>query len=201
RRCVPEATKARPGPPPAPPRSNRRTTRARPPPAPRSIASPAERPTVGQVPAAPHPSWGPRESHRGLRGPPPGPGPAADRSAACGAPPSASRPRAGSHSRVRCSPGPEPRNPAQRALASRPRRVRASGASRGYHSRPSALMYPQIFGKYMLQGELASGGMARVFVATLRGAGGFEKRLAVKQIRPELARDPHFVEHFIQEAK
>lgn len=62
-------------------------------------------------------------------------------------------------------------------------------------------MYPQIFGKYMLQGELASGGMARVFVATLRGAGGFEKRLAVKQIRPELARDPHFVEHFIQEAK
>jgi hypothetical protein len=38
-------------------------------------------------------------------------------------------------------------------------------------------MFPQIFGKYVLERELASGGMARVFLATLRGAGGFEKRL------------------------
>ena len=48
-------------------------------------------------------------------------------------------------------------------------------------------MYPQIFGKYVLEGELARGGMARLMLATLRGAGGFEKKLVVKQIR-ELGR-------------
>lgn len=62
-------------------------------------------------------------------------------------------------------------------------------------------MFPQIFGKYMLEREIASGGMARVYLATLRGAGGFEKRLVVKQIRPELASDAGFVERFVKEAK
>jgi serine/threonine-protein kinase len=62
-------------------------------------------------------------------------------------------------------------------------------------------MFPQIFGKYVLERELASGGMARVFLATLRGAGGFEKRLCVKQIRPELASDQCFIERFVAEAQ
>ncbi len=62
-------------------------------------------------------------------------------------------------------------------------------------------MFPQIFGKYVLQREIAAGGMARVYVATLRGAGGFEKRLVVKQIRPELASDQAFVDRFVEEAK
>ncbi|HEU5074894.1 MAG TPA: protein kinase [Polyangiaceae bacterium] len=62
-------------------------------------------------------------------------------------------------------------------------------------------MFPQIFGKYMLEREIAAGGMARVYLATLRGAGGFEKRLVVKQIRPELASDQGFVERFVKEAK
>ena len=62
-------------------------------------------------------------------------------------------------------------------------------------------MFPQIFGKYVLERELASGGMARVFLATLRGAGGFEKRLVVKQIRPELASDQSFTQRFVAEAK
>ncbi len=53
----------------------------------------------------------------------------------------------------------------------------------------------------MLERELAAGGMARVYLAKLRGAGGFEKRLVVKQIRPELASDPGFVERFVKEAK
>jgi serine/threonine-protein kinase len=43
--------------------------------------------------------------------------------------------------------------------------------------------------------------MARVFLATLRGAEGFEKRLVVKQIRPELAADEAFVQRFVGEAK
>ncbi len=62
-------------------------------------------------------------------------------------------------------------------------------------------MFPQIFGKYVLDREIASGGMARVFLATLRGAGGFEKRLVVKQIRPELASDQSFIGRFVAEAK
>src|SRR5271170_1708648 len=62
-------------------------------------------------------------------------------------------------------------------------------------------MYPQVFGKYVLERELARGGMARVTLATLRGAGGFEKKLVVKQIRDELACDDEFVKRFVEEAK
>ncbi|HEX7669738.1 MAG TPA: protein kinase [Polyangiaceae bacterium] len=64
-----------------------------------------------------------------------------------------------------------------------------------------ASVFPQIFGKYVLEREIASGGMAVVYLATLRGAGGFEKRLVVKQIRAELASDAAFVERFVTEAK
>jgi eukaryotic-like serine/threonine-protein kinase len=62
-------------------------------------------------------------------------------------------------------------------------------------------MFPRPFGKYMLERELARGGMARVLLATLRGTDGFEKKLVVKQIRDELAGDPAFVERFVTEAK
>ncbi len=40
-----------------------------------------------------------------------------------------------------------------------------------------------------------------MLLATLRGAGGFEKRLVVKQIRDELAYDQQFVRRFVEEAK
>ncbi|HJL06779.1 MAG TPA: protein kinase [Polyangiaceae bacterium LLY-WYZ-15_(1-7)] len=56
------------------------------------------------------------------------------------------------------------------------------------------------FGSYLLDELIAEGGMARVYRARLRGVGGFEKPLVVKQVRPELARDPRFVEMFVQEA-
>jgi len=62
-------------------------------------------------------------------------------------------------------------------------------------------LFPQIFGKYVLERSIAVGGMARVFLATLRGAGGFEKKLVVKQIRAELATDEAFVRRFVAEAK
>jgi serine/threonine-protein kinase len=65
----------------------------------------------------------------------------------------------------------------------------------------AGLVYPQVFGKYVLERELSRGGMARVVLATLRGAGGFEKRLVVKQIRDELAYDSQFVRRFVEEAK
>lgn len=57
------------------------------------------------------------------------------------------------------------------------------------------------FGKYLLDDEIARGGMSRVYSARLRGVGGFEKRLVVKQVLPELARDPRFVSMFVHEAK
>jgi serine/threonine-protein kinase len=62
-------------------------------------------------------------------------------------------------------------------------------------------MYPQVFGKYVLERELARGGMARVVLATLRGADGFEKKLVVKQVRDDLACDEEFVRRFVEEAK
>lgn len=62
-------------------------------------------------------------------------------------------------------------------------------------------LYPQVFGKYILERELSRGGMARVILATLRGAGGFEKKLVVKQIRDELAFDHVFIHRFVEEAK
>lgn len=56
------------------------------------------------------------------------------------------------------------------------------------------------FGKYLLDAEIARGGMARVFRARLRGLGGFEKILVVKQILPELGQDPRFIDMFVREA-
>src|SRR5262249_51143703 len=69
-----------------------------------------------------------------------------------------------------------------------------------YNDRRDTL-YPQIFGKYVLERPIAVGGMARVFLATLRGASGFGKKLVVKQIRAELANDEGFVRRFVDEAK
>lgn len=68
-------------------------------------------------------------------------------------------------------------------------------------SAPPAATGPEPFGKYLLDREIARGGMARVHLARLRGLGGFEKRLVVKQILPQLARDPRFVSMFVEEAK
>jgi eukaryotic-like serine/threonine-protein kinase len=67
-------------------------------------------------------------------------------------------------------------------------------------SEHSEALEPIAFGKYLLDEELARGGMSRVFRARLRGPGGFEKHLVVKQILPELAADPEFVKLFVKEA-
>jgi serine/threonine-protein kinase len=83
----------------------------------------------------------------------------------------------------------------------RPAIARSGGASFSGTLATGAVLFPQIFGKYVLERPLAVGGMARVFLATLRGAGGFEKKLVVKQIRAELATDDAFVRRFVAEAK
>ncbi len=59
----------------------------------------------------------------------------------------------------------------------------------------------QRFGRYQLRFEIATGGMASVFLATIRGAAGFEKLVALKRIHPHLAKKPQFVEMFLDEAR
>ncbi len=62
-------------------------------------------------------------------------------------------------------------------------------------------MLHQSLGPYRIERRLAAGGMAEVFVACRLGPHGFEKRLALKRILPQHARDPEFVGMFIDEAR
>src|SRR5262252_2427869 len=57
------------------------------------------------------------------------------------------------------------------------------------------------FGKYTLVAKLATGGMAEIFLARLQGVGGFEKLVCIKRILPHLAKDHHFVQMFLDEAR
>ena len=57
------------------------------------------------------------------------------------------------------------------------------------------------FGRYEALFRIASGGMAEVFAARVRGEGGFEKLVAVKRMLPHLAEDPQFVRMFLDEAR
>jgi eukaryotic-like serine/threonine-protein kinase len=56
------------------------------------------------------------------------------------------------------------------------------------------------FGPYVLVRRIAVGGMAEVYLARLNGPRGFEKPVVVKQILPQLARDPELLQMFIDEA-
>jgi serine/threonine protein kinase len=62
-------------------------------------------------------------------------------------------------------------------------------------------MLHQTLGPYRIERRLAAGGMAEVFVARRLGPHGFEKRVALKRILPQHARDPEFVGMFIDEAR
>jgi len=55
--------------------------------------------------------------------------------------------------------------------------------------------------RYELLCPIASGGMAAVWLARLRGKRGFEKLFAIKTIRTELVEDPRFQEMFLDEAR
>ncbi len=58
-----------------------------------------------------------------------------------------------------------------------------------------------LFGKYRLVQEIASGGMGSVHEAIYCPEGGFERRVAVKRIHPHLAAQAHFVSAFRGEAR
>src|ERR1700729_2446063 len=55
--------------------------------------------------------------------------------------------------------------------------------------------------RYELLCPIASGGMAAVWLARLRGKRGFEKLYAIKVIRTELVDDARFQEMFLDEAR
>jgi eukaryotic-like serine/threonine-protein kinase len=55
--------------------------------------------------------------------------------------------------------------------------------------------------RYELIGEIATGGMATVFLARRSGAGGFQRFVAIKRLHPHLQGEPEFVEMFLDEAR
>ncbi|NUP10224.1 MAG: protein kinase [Polyangiaceae bacterium] len=73
-----------------------------------------------------------------------------------------------------------------------------SATLQGPALRPKA---PLIIGRYALYDELASGGMASVFLARLLGPVGFSRTVAIKRMHPQFAKEPEFVSMFIDEAR
>lgn len=59
----------------------------------------------------------------------------------------------------------------------------------------------QHIGRYELVAELATGGMATVYLARLSGVGGFQRFVAVKRLHPHLASEEGFVQMFLDEAR
>ena len=60
---------------------------------------------------------------------------------------------------------------------------------------------PQIVGRYVLYGAIASGGMATVHFGRLVGAAGFARPVAIKRLHAPFAHDPEFVKMFLDEAR
>jgi serine/threonine protein kinase len=61
--------------------------------------------------------------------------------------------------------------------------------------------FPERIGRYEIVAELASGGMAEILLARLVGPNGFERPVVIKRILPHLAREPSFVDMFLDEAR
>jgi serine/threonine-protein kinase len=57
------------------------------------------------------------------------------------------------------------------------------------------------FGRYETIQPLATGGMATVYLGRAVGAGGFERRVAIKVMHDHIADDPDFVAMFLDEAR
>lgn len=60
---------------------------------------------------------------------------------------------------------------------------------------------PVSFGRYLLKGRLATGGMAEIFKAELVGVEGFSKTFAIKRILPFWSQRQEFVTMLVDEAK
>ncbi|MEM9072756.1 MAG: serine/threonine-protein kinase [Myxococcota bacterium] len=60
---------------------------------------------------------------------------------------------------------------------------------------------PTTIGRYEVLALLATGGMAEVFLARLKGAVGFQRAVVIKRMLPQLARDEEFRDMFVDEAR
>ncbi|MBW2460693.1 MAG: serine/threonine protein kinase [Deltaproteobacteria bacterium] len=59
----------------------------------------------------------------------------------------------------------------------------------------------QRLGRYEVLTQLASGGMATVYVARAQGVAGFERLVAVKVMHPHMAHEEEFISMFLDEAR
>jgi len=57
------------------------------------------------------------------------------------------------------------------------------------------------FGRYLLVGEIATGGMAEILLAVHRGPEGFVKAVVIKRVLQHLTNDADFVRMFVDEAR
>ncbi len=64
-----------------------------------------------------------------------------------------------------------------------------------------AVSAPRTVGRYVVYGEIASGGMATVHFGRLTGVAGFARSVAIKRLHAQYARDPDFVKMFLDEAR
>ncbi|MGH7269750.1 MAG: serine/threonine-protein kinase, partial [Polyangiaceae bacterium] len=55
--------------------------------------------------------------------------------------------------------------------------------------------------RFDLVAELATGGMATVYLGRISGVGGFQRFVAIKRLHPHLAREPEFTQMFLDEAR
>ena len=59
----------------------------------------------------------------------------------------------------------------------------------------------QSIGRYQVIDYLGQGGMAKVYKCTLTGLGGFDKKVVVKRVLPDLVSEPEFIQMFLEEAR
>lgn len=79
--------------------------------------------------------------------------------------------------------------------------LESDGADAAGEGGPGAEEKPRKLGRYIVHRELASGGMASVWLARQRGDGDFSRVVAIKQLFPQYAKDPQFVAMFRDEAR
>jgi serine/threonine protein kinase len=69
------------------------------------------------------------------------------------------------------------------------------------HNNEQASKNPEEFGPYLVYERLGAGGVATVHRAKKRGIAGYERWVALKRLRPQVADDAEFVDSFVREAK
>jgi len=60
---------------------------------------------------------------------------------------------------------------------------------------------PEIFGRYEIVRALGSGGMGEILLARQRGLPGLDRLVVLKKVLPHLAREPGFIERFLDEMR